>query len=121
MFSLALAAEPAGASTYDVSTVSSNWIATTGHTVISAWAAGICPDTIGDDSLSAPLDLGFSFRLGATSFTQLRVSTNGRVQFNNTYCRQRLRPLPATRARTGTRCPMRTSATCCGYTVPIWT
>ncbi len=78
--------EPAGASTYDVSTVSSNWIASTGHTVISAWAAGICPDTIGDDSLSAPLNLGFSFRLGATSFTQLRVSTNGRVQFNNTYC-----------------------------------
>lgn len=86
MFSLALAAEPAGASTYDISTVPSNWIATTGHTAISTWAAGLCPDTIGDDSLSAPLNLGFSFRFGATSFTQLRVNTNGRVQFNNTYC-----------------------------------
>ncbi len=87
MFSLALATAPVCASTYDVSTVPSNWIASAGHTAISAWASGLgCPDNVGDDSLSAPLDLGFPFRLGATSYTQVRVNTNGRLLFNNTYC-----------------------------------
>jgi MSHA biogenesis protein MshQ len=84
---LAWASAPARAISYDVTSVASNWIASTGHTVISAWASGLgCPDTVGDDSLSAPLDLGFSFRLGATSYTQVRVNTNGRIAFNNSYC-----------------------------------
>ncbi len=84
---LAMASTPARAMTYQLSSVPSNWIAPAGHTVITSWAAGLgCPDTVGDDSLSAPLDLGFSFRLGATSYTQVRVNTNGRVLFNNTYC-----------------------------------
>ena len=45
-FLLALATAPARALTYDVTTVPSAWIASAGHTVISAWASGLgCPDT----------------------------------------------------------------------------
>ena len=84
---LALASEPARAITYEVSSGPSNWIAPAGHSVITSWAGGFgCPDTVGDDSLSAPLNLGFSFRFGATSYTQVRINTNGRIAFNNTYC-----------------------------------
>ncbi len=84
---LALVSAPACAITYDVISSPSNWIASSGHTAISSWAGGLgCPDTIGDDSLSAPIDIGFSFRFGATSYTQVRVNTNGRIAFNNTYC-----------------------------------
>ena len=86
-FVLLLACAPAEAVSYDVSSVPSNWIPSTSHTVIASWATGLgCPDTVGDDSLSAVLNLGFTFRFGATTYTQVRVNTNGRIQFNNTYC-----------------------------------
>lgn len=81
-----LLAVPAYA-TYEMSSVNFNWVSSAGHTPISTWAAGQgCPDVAGDDSVSAPLDIGFSFRFGATAYTQVRVNTNGRVQFNNTFC-----------------------------------
>ena len=84
---LALASAPARAITYEVSSGVSNWIPSTGHPAITSWDAGVgCPDTVGDDSLSAPLSLGFSFRFGATTYTQVRVNSNGRIAFNNTYC-----------------------------------
>lgn len=84
---LASAFAPAQAQTYTQSATPYNFIATTGHTVISSWAAGFgCPDTVGDDSISAPINIGFNFRFGATTYTQLRVQSNGRLQFANTYC-----------------------------------
>lgn len=86
-FVLLLACGAARAVSYDVISVPSNWIASTGHTVITSWATGIgCQDTVGDDSLSGLLNLGFTFRLGQTAYTQVRINTNGRIQFNNTSC-----------------------------------
>lgn len=82
-----LAAPAAHAQSYSVAGIPFAWIPTAGHTVLTNWAAGFgCPDTAGDDSLSAPLNIGFPFRFGTTSYTQLRVNTNGRVQFANTRC-----------------------------------
>ena len=84
---LCVAAEFAHALTYDATTIASNWISSAGHTPITTWAGGLgCPDTAGDDSLSAPLDIGFTFKFGTTNYTQVRVNTNGRLMFNNTYC-----------------------------------
>ena len=75
------------ATTYQMSSVAPNFISSAGHTAIAAWANNVgCVDTVGDDSLSAPIDIGFTFRYGAATFTQVRINTNGRVQFNNTYC-----------------------------------
>ena len=39
-----------------------------------------------DDSLTAPLNIGFTFMYGGTAYTQLQVMTNGRLQFNQGYC-----------------------------------
>ncbi|NJN51328.1 MAG: LamG domain-containing protein, partial [Gammaproteobacteria bacterium] len=83
---LSVLAQPAYA-TYERSTVAFDWVSTAGHTMLSSWAGGLgCPDTIGDDSISALINVGFTFRFGATAYTQVRVQTNGRLQFNNTYC-----------------------------------
>jgi uncharacterized repeat protein (TIGR01451 family) len=89
LFALVLGLVPVRglAQTYTQSATPYNFIATAGHTVLAAWAGGMgCPDTVGDDSLSAALNIGFNFKLGATTYTQLRVSTNGRLQFGNTFC-----------------------------------
>ncbi|HET6470956.1 MAG TPA: LamG domain-containing protein, partial [Pseudomonadales bacterium] len=81
------ACEFAHAVTYTATPIASNWISSAGHTAITSWASGLgCPDTAGDDSLSAPLDIGFTFKFGTTSYTQVRVNTNGRLMFANTYC-----------------------------------
>ena len=84
---MAVLAAPLYAQTYAQSATPYNFIATAGHTAITIWATGLgCPDTIGDDSISAPINIGFSFRFGTVSYTQLRVQTNGRLQFGNSYC-----------------------------------
>lgn len=78
---------PAVAATYSVSSTSYNWVSTGSETRITSWASGLgCPDTNGEDSISATINIGFSFQFGTTSYTQLRVFTNGRLQFNNTRC-----------------------------------
>ena len=75
------------AASYILQATPFNLVPTTGHTAITTWAGGLgCPDTLGDDSLSALITLPFTFKYGASSYTQLRVMTNGRVQFNNSYC-----------------------------------
>ena len=84
---LGIAACDARALTYDATPIAANWISSAGHTAITSWASGLgCPDTAGDDSLSAPLDIGFTFKFGTNNYTQVRVNTNGRLMFNNTYC-----------------------------------
>jgi len=81
-----LAALPAGAATYSVSSTTYSWISSS-TTTISSWASGLgCVDTVGDDSLSAAINIGFTFQYGTTAHTQVRVFTNGRLQFNNTFC-----------------------------------
>ena len=84
---LALAVPRADAQTYSVAPIAYSWIATAGHTSITTWDPNVgCPNTTGDDSLSVPLPIGFTFKFGTTSYTQLRVFVNGRLQFNNTRC-----------------------------------
>ena len=39
-----------------------------------------------DDTLSDSIPLGFTFWFAGNSYTSLRISTNGRLQFNNTTC-----------------------------------
>lgn len=39
-----------------------------------------------DDTLSNEITLGFSFWFGGVSYSSVRISTNGRLQFNNTTC-----------------------------------
>jgi uncharacterized repeat protein (TIGR01451 family) len=80
-------ARPAFAQTYTQTPAVYNFLPTAGATQVSTWAAGLgCPDTNGDDSLSAALNIGFTFRFGGTGYTQLRLFSNGRLQFANTYC-----------------------------------
>lgn len=84
---LTLAPGSARAQTYTVGSTPYAWIPTAGHAAISTWDNGVgCPSSTGDDSLSASLPIGFTFRYGTSNYTQLRVFTNGRVQFNNTRC-----------------------------------
>ncbi|WP_371324848.1 DUF6701 domain-containing protein [Dechloromonas sp. ZY10] len=39
-----------------------------------------------DDTLSNEITLGFAFWFGGVSYNSVRISTNGRLQFNNTTC-----------------------------------
>lgn len=82
-----LASPLALAQSYTVSPVAYNWIPTAGHTILSSWDTTLgCVDATGDDSLSTSLPIGFTFRFGTTNYTQLRIMSNGRVQFANTRC-----------------------------------
>jgi len=84
---LVVLAPAARAQSYTQTSTTYNFVSTAGHTPIGSWAGGFgCPDTTGDDSLSAPLAIGFSFPFGGTSYSQLYVFSNGRLQFANTYC-----------------------------------
>jgi uncharacterized repeat protein (TIGR01451 family) len=84
---LMMAPGVAGAASYVTQAATFNFISSAGHTPIAAWDGTVgCPDTVGDDSLSPLIALPFAFRFGATSYNQVRVLTNGRIQFNNTRC-----------------------------------
>ncbi|MGE3774313.1 MAG: DUF6701 domain-containing protein, partial [Gammaproteobacteria bacterium] len=70
--------------TYASAVTAYDFVDPAAHTRISTWPG--CSDQTGDDSLSAPVDIGFTFNFGGVDYTQLRVHTNGRLQFNNTTC-----------------------------------
>jgi len=77
------------AASYVNSPTTFSWIDPSAHARI-AWSnptqgMGVC-DTIGDDSITAPINIGFTFNFGGVNYTQLRIMSNGRLQFNNTYC-----------------------------------
>ncbi len=75
------------AASYSATATTYDWIATTGHTVLNTWDGALgCPGLVGDDTLSLPVNIGFTFRFGTTTYTQLRINANGRVQFANTRC-----------------------------------
>ncbi|MBI5618700.1 MAG: hypothetical protein HY943_20680 [Gammaproteobacteria bacterium] len=77
----------ADAATYASAPTAYNWITTGAETTITSWSTSSgCVDSVGDDSLSNALNLGFTFNYGGTNYTQLRIFTNGHVQFNSTYC-----------------------------------
>ncbi|MHB8471485.1 MAG: DUF6701 domain-containing protein [Gammaproteobacteria bacterium] len=80
----------AQAATYSSAATTFSWIDPTTHTAV-VWTnptqgtSGIC-DTGGDDSVTTLINIGFTFNFGGVNYTQLRIMSNGRVQFNNTYC-----------------------------------
>jgi len=39
-----------------------------------------------DDDITPQLPLGFTFKFGGTSYTSVRIMSNGRLQFNNRFC-----------------------------------
>lgn len=82
--------------TYSNTSLPFDWVDASGHTKIGANTSpykfsggGGCvttPPTI-DDTLSNSIPLGFSFAFGTTTYTSVRVMTNGRLQFgSNTTC-----------------------------------
>lgn len=81
---LALLGPARAFATYANAATAYDFVDTAAHTKIAAWPG--CSDQTGDDSLSAPVDIGFTFNFGGVDYTQLRVHTNGRLQFNNTTC-----------------------------------
>ena len=84
-FCLAAVAGPAArGATYASGVTAYDFIDTATHTRITAWPG--CSDQAGDDSLSAPISIGFPFNFGGVDHAQVRVHTNGRLQFNNTAC-----------------------------------
>jgi MSHA biogenesis protein MshQ len=82
-----LASPPLLAASYTTQVATYNWINPATHTLLNTWDNTLgCVDSAGDDSLSKSLALGFNFNFGGTVYNAVRVNTNGRLQFGNTYC-----------------------------------
>ncbi|OGB00746.1 MAG: hypothetical protein A3E25_03720, partial [Burkholderiales bacterium RIFCSPHIGHO2_12_FULL_69_20] len=84
----------AQAATYTSASTPYSWVDPGGHAKIghntspykfTSAGCGSAPPTL-DDAISGLIPIGFSFVFGGSTYTQLRVQTNGRVQFNNTTC-----------------------------------
>jgi MSHA biogenesis protein MshQ len=77
------------AQTYMSASTPFNWIDTATHTRIGyntapyKFYAGPTAPPILDDTISDQIPIGFTFRYGNIDYTQLRIQTNGRLQFNN--------------------------------------
>lgn len=65
-----------------------NWVPTTGATQVIWSGTKQCSGggTSVDDDITAPLPLGFTFKFGGIAYTHVRIMSNGRLQFNNTFC-----------------------------------
>jgi MSHA biogenesis protein MshQ len=87
----------ARAQTYQSASTTFNWIDTASHTRIGynttpykfngggSTGCGSTPPVL-DDTISDLIPLGFTFTFGTTNYTQVRIQTNGRLQFNNAEC-----------------------------------
>lgn len=92
----------AQAAYYDNAAYTFAWINPSSHTrVVWTGASGGPPPactggySAEDDDISEELPLGFTFNFGGVGYTSVRIMSNGRLQFNNTYCyygTQRLSP-----------------------------
>jgi hypothetical protein len=86
---LAIAVSWAGtvlAATYLNAPTTFNWIDPSTHTDVT-WGGGCTGQYAAvDDDISAELPLGFTFTFGGVSYTTVRIMSNARLQFNNTYC-----------------------------------
>lgn len=75
--------------TYDDSTIKMVWVDPSKHSDV-AWTGGkqcaAYANAPVDDDISAQLDIGFKFVFGSTTYTQVQVMSNGRLQFANKYC-----------------------------------
>jgi hypothetical protein len=87
----------ASAATYGYAPTSFSWINNATHTEVTWGGASQCTawnSSPGDDDGTAPINIGFDFTFGATSYPQLRINSNGRLQFvrtsapafDNKYC-----------------------------------
>ena len=83
---------PAYAVTYTNAATTFSWIDASTHTQVGPNTSpykfsntGGCGSTapVIDDSLSDNIPLGFTFNYGGVDFTQVRIMSNGRLQFNN--------------------------------------
>lgn len=88
---LILASATAFAGTYTEKTQTFNWIDPASHTnAVWTHASGSneCsgPSASTDDDITKELPLGFTFNFGGTNYNSVRIMSNGRLQFNNTYC-----------------------------------
>lgn len=80
---------PAFAATYGYAQIPLAWIDNTAHTNVTWGGSAQCAawnSSPVDDDGTAPIDIGFSFTYGATVYTQVRIISNGRLQFGNNYC-----------------------------------
>lgn len=78
----------ASAQTYVQASTTYAWVSTSGHSTAS-WSRGAACSGGGadrDDDVTAELPLGFTFVFGGSKYTTLRIMTNGRLQFSNTFC-----------------------------------
>ena len=85
------------AATYTSSSVPFAWIEPATHTKVGhlttpykfngggSTGCGTTPPIL-DDTISDLIPLGFTFVFGTTSYTNLRIQSNGRLQFGNTTC-----------------------------------
>ena len=80
---------PLQAATYSNATTTFNWIDPSTH-ASATWTNGAdCiayANSPNDDDNTAPLNIGFSFKFGATTYTTVQIDVNGRLQFGNKYC-----------------------------------
>ncbi len=89
----ALAPRAAGAATYASQSVAFAWTDSASHSDV-VWTGapgGPAPACTGasaavNDDVSDLLPIGFPFWFGGSAYTQLRVMSNGRIQFGNTWC-----------------------------------
>ncbi len=83
---------------YAASPTTFGWINTAGQTLIVAgssggtWSGGAActsgtyDGATPDDDITWPINLGFSFNYGGTTYTTVQIDANGRLQFNNSAC-----------------------------------
>ena len=88
---LLLVSTMASAGTYTDSVETFSWIDPASHTdAIWTRASGSneCSGSSAatDDDITQELSLGFTFNFGGIDYTTVRIMSNGRLQFNNTYC-----------------------------------
>ena len=81
----------ASAGMYTDSVETFSWIDPAGHTNAvwtNASGSNECtgPSAPVDDDITRELPLGFTFNFGGVNYTSVRIMSNGRLQFNNTYC-----------------------------------
>ncbi|MFO1321240.1 MAG: DUF6701 domain-containing protein [Burkholderiales bacterium] len=78
----------AHAVTYTKSSTGYAWIDPSAHTNVTWSSTSECSGggMRSDDDITAPINIGFTFNFGGTGYTQLRVMSNGRIQFGNNFC-----------------------------------
>ncbi len=83
-----LLSTPAAAQTYSSVARGYAWVSAAAHTNVTWERKSACSDRGANDkdTISELLPIGFTFTFGSTSYTQLRVMTNGRLQFGNSFC-----------------------------------